>query len=89
MAIAKWLATRPKLIVLDEQTRGEDIASKAAIHECMAELPGHGLAVIMVSPENPDVLLGMSDRVIVMREDRIAAKLKRDDLTPETVLRNA
>ena len=88
VVIAKWLATQPKVIILDEPTKGIDIGSKAAVHEFMAELAAQGLAVIMVSSEIPEVL-GMSDRVIVMREGRIAAELNRTDMTPETLVRHA
>lgn len=88
VVIAKWLATQPKVIILDEPTKGVDIGSKAAVHEFMAELAEQGLAVIMVSSEIPEVL-GMSDRVIVMREGRIVAELCRDDLQPETLVRHA
>jgi rhamnose transport system ATP-binding protein len=88
VVIAKWLATQPKVIILDEPTKGIDIGSKAAVHEFMAELAAEGLAVIMVSSEIPEVL-GMSDRVIVMREGRIAAELGREGLTPETLVRHA
>lgn len=88
VVIAKWLATQPKVIILDEPTKGIDIGSKAAVHEFMAELAAQGLAVIMVSSEIPEVL-GMSDRVIVMREGRIAAELSQDELSPETLVRHA
>ncbi len=88
VVIAKWLATRPKVIILDEPTKGIDIGSKAAVHEFMAELAAQGLAVIMVSSEIPEVL-GMSDRVIVMREGRIAGELPGEDMTPETLVRLA
>lgn len=88
VVIAKWLATQPKIIILDEPTKGIDIGSKAAVHEFMAELAGEGLAVIMVSSEIPEIL-GMSDRVIVMREGRMVAELAGDDLTPETLVRHA
>jgi len=88
VVIAKWLATQPKVIILDEPTKGVDIGSKAAVHEFMAELAAQGLAVIMVSSEIPEVL-GMSDRVIVMREGRIVAELADDDLKPETLVRHA
>ena len=76
VVIAKWLATKPRVIILDEPTKGIDIGSKAAVHEFMAELAAQGLAVIMVSSEIPEIL-GMSDRVIVMREGRIVAELRR------------
>ncbi len=88
VVIAKWLATQPKVIILDEPTKGIDIGSKAAVHEFMAELASQGLAVIMVSSEIPEVL-GMSDRVIVMREGRIAAELTGAELSPETLVRHA
>jgi rhamnose transport system ATP-binding protein len=88
VVIAKWLATQPKVIILDEPTKGIDIGSKAAVHEFMAELAAQGLAVIMVSSEIPEVL-GMSDRVIVMREGRIVDELKGDEMTPEMLVRRA
>ncbi|WP_299611710.1 sugar ABC transporter ATP-binding protein [uncultured Tateyamaria sp.] len=88
VVIAKWLATQPKVIILDEPTKGVDIGSKAAVHEFMAELAAQGLAIIMVSSEIPEVL-GMSDRVIVLREGRMAAELAGDDLQPETLVRHA
>jgi rhamnose transport system ATP-binding protein len=88
VVIAKWLATQPKVIILDEPTKGIDIGSKAAVHEFMAELAAQGLAVIMVSSEIPEVL-GMSDRVIIMREGRIVDELKGDEMTPEMLVRRA
>ncbi|RUS65038.1 sugar ABC transporter ATP-binding protein [Pseudorhodobacter sp. E13] len=88
VVIAKWLATQPRVIILDEPTKGIDIGSKAAVHEFMAELAAEGLAVIMVSSEIPEVL-GMSDRVIVMREGRIVDELQGAALTPETLVRRA
>ena len=88
VVIAKWLATRPRVIILDEPTKGIDIGSKAAVHDFMSELAAQGLAVIMVSSEIPEVL-GMSDRVIVMREGRIAAEFTGDAMTPENLVRAA
>jgi rhamnose transport system ATP-binding protein len=88
VVIAKWLATKPRVIILDEPTKGIDIGSKAAVHDFMSELAAQGLAVIMVSSEIPEVL-GMSDRVIVMREGRIAAEFKGDSMTPENLVRAA
>ncbi|WP_134680394.1 sugar ABC transporter ATP-binding protein [Paracoccus ravus] len=88
VVIAKWLATKPRVIILDEPTKGIDIGSKAAVHDFMSELAGQGLAVIMVSSEIPEVL-GMSDRVIVMREGRIAAEFAGDQMTPENLVRAA
>ncbi len=88
VVIAKWLATRPKVIILDEPTKGIDIGSKAAVHAFMSELAGQGLSVIMVSSEIPEIM-GMSDRVIVMREGRIAGRFDREGLTPEMLVRAA
>ncbi len=88
VVIAKWLATQPTVIILDEPTKGIDIGSKAAVHDFMSELASEGLSVIMVSSEIPEIL-GMSDRVIVMREGRMVAELEGDELTPETLVRHA
>ena len=85
VVIAKWLATKPRVIILDEPTKGIDIGSKAAVHDFMSELAAEGLAVIMVSSEIPEIL-GMSDRVIVMREGRIAAELTGPAMTPERLV---
>ena len=88
VVIAKWLATQPQVIILDEPTKGIDIGSKAAVHEFMAELAALGLSVIMVSSEIPEVI-GMSDRVIVMRDGLIVAELSDKELTPENLVRHA
>ena len=88
IVIAKWLATQPKVIIMDEPTKGIDIGSKAAVHEFMAELADQGLAVIMVSSEIPEIL-GMSNRVIVMREGRIVSELTDNELKPETLVQYA
>lgn len=88
VVIGKWLATKPKVIILDEPTKGIDIGSKAAVHAFMSELASEGLSVIMVSSELPEIL-GMSDRVIVMREGRMAGIWERDGLDAETLVRAA
>jgi len=88
VVIAKWLATLPKVIILDEPTKGIDIGSKAAVHGFMAELVAQGLSVIMVSSELPEIL-GMSDRVVVMREGHIIETLENKNLQPETLVRLA
>ncbi|MFK3962537.1 sugar ABC transporter ATP-binding protein [Ensifer adhaerens] len=88
VVIAKWLATKPKVIILDEPTKGIDIGSKAAVHAFMSELGAQGLSVIMVSSEIPEIM-GMSDRVIVMREGRIAGRFERAELTAEKLVRAA
>ena len=88
VVIAKWLATKPLVIILDEPTKGIDIGSKAAVHAFMRELASRGLAVIMVSSEIPEIV-GMSDRVIVMREGRKVDEFDRTGLTPENLVRAA
>jgi len=88
VVIAKWLATQPAVIILDEPTKGIDIGSKAAVHAFMRELASQGLAVIMVSSEIPEII-GMSDRVIVMREGRQVAQLDSVDVSPEQLVRAA
>jgi len=85
VVIAKWLATNPKVIILDEPTKGIDIGSKAAVHEFMSELVEAGLSVIMVSSELPEIL-GMSDRILVMNEGLIVGELSRINATPEKVV---
>ncbi|MFD2265127.1 sugar ABC transporter ATP-binding protein [Lacibacterium aquatile] len=88
VVIGKWLATSPKVIILDEPTKGIDIGSKAAVHGFMSELAKDGLAVIMVSSEIPEIL-GMADRVLVMREGRQVGLWRRADVTPESLVRAA
>lgn len=88
VVIAKWLATQPKIIILDEPTKGIDIGSKAAVHAFMRELASQGLAVIMVSSEIPEIM-GMSDRIIVMREGRQVAEIDREQVSPEVLVRAA
>ncbi|MCP4298597.1 MAG: sugar ABC transporter ATP-binding protein [Proteobacteria bacterium] len=85
VVLAKWLSTKPKILILDEPTKGIDVGSKAAVHEFMGELAKEGLAVIMVSSELPEIL-GMSDRIIVMHNGLISKTFKREDATPESVL---
>jgi rhamnose transport system ATP-binding protein len=85
VVIGKWLATEPRVIVLDEPTKGIDVGSKAAVHAFMGELVAQGLAVVMVSSEIPEIL-GMSDRVVVMREGRIVDVFDRAGLTAETLV---
>ncbi|WP_131195081.1 sugar ABC transporter ATP-binding protein [Lichenihabitans psoromatis] len=88
VVIGKWLATQPKVIILDEPTKGIDIGSKSAVHAFMSELAAQGLAVVMISSELPEIL-GMADRVMVMREGRDAGTFEREGLTPERLVRAA
>ena len=82
--LGKWLANGPKLLILDEPTRGIDVGAKAEIHRLMGELVAQGLAILMISSELPEVL-GMSDRVLVMREGRIVAEFSREAATQESI----
>jgi rhamnose transport system ATP-binding protein len=84
IVLGKWLANNPKLLILDEPTRGIDVGAKAEIHRMMSELAGTGVAILMISSELPEVL-GMSDRVLVMREGRLVAEFDRARATSETV----
>ncbi|MDR6635624.1 rhamnose transport system ATP-binding protein [Phyllobacterium sp. 1468] len=88
VVIGKWLATQPKILILDEPTKGIDIGSKAAVHAFISELAGEGLSIIMVSSELPEIL-GMSDRVLVMREGLSAGIFERSHLNAETLVRAA
>ncbi|WP_409309903.1 sugar ABC transporter ATP-binding protein [Pectobacterium sp. B1J-3] len=85
VVIAKWLATQPDIIILDEPTKGIDIGSKAAVHQFMSELVGRGLAVIMVSSELPEVM-GMADRIIVMHEGLMVAEFKAGEASAEMIV---
>ncbi|WP_062231483.1 sugar ABC transporter ATP-binding protein [Aureimonas sp. N4] len=84
VVIAKWLATDPRILILDEPTRGVDVGAKTEIHKLMNQLAAQGLAIIMISSELPEVL-GMSDRVLVMNGGRMSAILPRSEATPEVV----
>ena len=85
VALAKWLATRPSILILDEPTQGIDVGAKAEIHSLMQELASRGLAILMISSELPEIL-GMSDRIAVMRNGTIAGLLAREDATQERVM---
>ncbi|HEY0535413.1 MAG TPA: sugar ABC transporter ATP-binding protein [Actinoplanes sp.] len=85
VVLAKWLSTGPRLLIVDEPTRGIDVGTKAEVHRLMSSLAADGLAVVMVSSELPEVL-GMADRVVVLREGRIATVLSRDEATEESVM---
>ncbi|WP_307859166.1 sugar ABC transporter ATP-binding protein [Herbiconiux sp. SYSU D00978] len=85
VVLGKWLATDPKVLIIDEPTRGIDVGTKSEVHRLLSELAGRGLGILMISSELPEVL-GMADRVLVMREGRITAELTRDEATPESVM---
>ena len=83
--LAKWLATNPDLLIIDEPTRGIDVATKAEVHRLVDQAAGEGKAILMISSELPEVL-GMADRIIVMREGRQVAELSRAEATQEKVI---
>lgn len=85
VALAKWLATKPSLMILDEPTQGVDVGAKAEVHRLISELAANGLAVLMISSELPEVL-GMSDRVVVMSGGTVAGELTRAEATQEKIL---
>jgi rhamnose transport system ATP-binding protein len=88
VVLAKWLATDPRLLIVDEPTRGIDVGTKAEVHRLLSDLAGRGIAILMISSELPEVL-GMADRVLVMREGRITAELSRSEADPESVMHAA
>lgn len=85
VVIAKWIGIGPKLLILDEPTRGVDVGAKREIYQLMNELTGHGVAIIMVSSELPEVL-GMSDRIVVVHEGRITGELNKAEATQEKIM---
>ena len=85
VVIAKWLASNPSILILDEPTKGIDIGSKAAVHSLMSELAQKGLAIILVSSELPEIM-GMSDNIVVMAEGRIVARYAKHEATREQIV---
>ena len=85
VVLSKWLQTDPKILIVDEPTRGIDIGAKAEVHHILCELARQGRAILMISSDLPEVL-AMSDRVLVMREGRIAAEFAREEATEENVM---
>ena len=85
VVLAKWLSTGPRLLIVDEPTRGIDVGTKAEVHRLMSSLAADGIAIVMVSSELPEVL-GMADRVVVLREGRVVATLSRAEATEESVM---
>ena len=88
IVISKWVARSPRILIVDEPTRGIDIAAKADVHRLLQELASRGMAIIVVSSDLPEVL-AISDRVLVVREGRIAANLSREGATQQAVMEAA
>ena len=83
--IGRWLLTAPRILILDEPTRGIDVAAKAEIHQLIAQLAARGTAVLMISSELPEIL-GMSHRVMVMHEGRVTGVLEREQADQEKIM---
>jgi L-arabinose transport system ATP-binding protein len=85
VVLARWLASRPKVLILDEPTRGVDVGAKAEIYDAIDDLAADGLAIIVISSELPEIL-ALSDRVLVMQAGRIAGELSREETSEERIL---
>lgn len=85
VSIARWLALKPRVLILDEPTRGIDVGAKAEIHALMSRLAKKGMGILMISSELPEVL-GVSDRILVMHEGRITAQFTRDTATQDAIM---
>ncbi|CAB4627378.1 unannotated protein [freshwater metagenome] len=85
VVLAKWLATEPKLLIVDEPTRGIDVGTKAEVHRLLSKKAQDGVAILIVSSELPEVM-GMADRILVMREGRMVGQFDRSAATPEKII---
>jgi ribose transport system ATP-binding protein len=85
VVIAKWLALQPKLLIVDEPTRGIDIGAKADLHALLCELAKQGVAILMISSDLSEIL-AMSDRILVMHQGRIAGEFSRDEATQDSIM---
>jgi rhamnose transport system ATP-binding protein len=88
VVLSKWLAAEPRILLLDEPTHGVDVGTKADVHRTISHLAAQGLSILLISSELPEIL-GMSDRVLVMREGRLVAELPRSQATQERVIQAA
>jgi ABC-type sugar transport system ATPase subunit len=86
--IAKWLAVKPKVLIVDEPTRGVDVGAKIEIYNLLRDMAADGVAIVMISSELPEIL-GMSDRIVVIREGHLAGELDRVDATEEKIMEMA
>jgi rhamnose transport system ATP-binding protein len=85
VVLSKWLLAKPRIIILDEPTRGIDVGAKAEVHRLMGALAAQGIAILMISSELPEIL-AMSDRVLVMREGHLAAQFGKDEMSAERIM---
>jgi ABC-type sugar transport system ATPase subunit len=86
--LARYLALQPRVLILDEPTRGIDVGAKAEIHTIIGELASRGVAIIMISSELPEIV-GVSDRVLVMRQGRVAGELSGDEISQDAIMQKA
>jgi ABC-type sugar transport system ATPase subunit len=85
VVLAKWLETKPVVIILDEPTRGIDVGAKFEIYQLMRQLTDQGVAILMISSELPEIL-GMSDRIVVMHDGEIVGELSREEASEERIV---
>src|SRR5208283_934307 len=85
VVLARWLALRPKILIVDEPTRGIEVGSKVEVHNLLIEMAKSGIAVIVVSSELPEIL-AVSDRIVTMREGRVTGEIGRVDATQEILM---
>jgi rhamnose transport system ATP-binding protein len=88
VVLSKWLATEPRILILDEPTHGVDVGTKADVHRTISHLASEGLAILLISSELPEIL-GMADRVLVIREGRLVGELSREEATQEAIVQAA
>jgi len=87
IVIGKWISLNPKLLILDEPTRGIDVGSKAEIHRLIGQMASDGIAILVISSEMPEII-GVSDRIITMREGRVAGEFNKEDVSEEKLIRS-
>jgi ABC-type sugar transport system ATPase subunit len=85
VVLARWLALRPKILIVDEPTRGIDVGSKVEVHNLLIDMAKSGIAVIVISSELPEIL-SISDRIVTMREGRVTGEIARVDATQEILM---
>ncbi|MCX8013454.1 MAG: ATP-binding cassette domain-containing protein, partial [Rectinema sp.] len=85
VVLAKWLATKPSILILDEPTRGIDVHAKAEVHKIITELADNGTSIILISSELPEIV-ALSDRVVVMHEGQVKSVLEKHDISQERIM---
>jgi inositol transport system ATP-binding protein len=85
VVLARWLALRPRVLIIDEPTRGIDIGAKVEVHNLLIDMAQDGIAILVISSELPEVM-AISDRIVIMREGKVIGELGRDDATQESLM---